>query len=340
MKLVRAILSDFGLLGLAVVFGWTIWYTVREDLNETQRTAVQVVIEAESGLEVTPRTQTVHIEFQGARRAIDALRATQTPRIVRHLTLADLPPGADETRRDFGKDDFDFKQSLGAGALAVLDMDPPVISVKVFRVDVQEKTVAPPEFQGAADLGLKHVLQGYTNTAKVRGAVSVLSTFREIRTIVSRDQLQGFADSLRDSPKTLARLVLEVHPSQKDLFTLVEPQQLSARVELSRVAEQEILVPIRLFTDAGTKTRASRRLQFAELNKPHFVAGDPPKVRVLVTGVPSALSALATSKLHAYALESDLPADQRNGEVPVHVADMPPGIALTQDYGVYVEEAR
>jgi hypothetical protein len=340
VRLARAILSDVGLVGLAVVFGWTIWFSVREDLNETQRTAVQVIIESEPGLEVTPRTQTVHIEFQGARRAIDALRATQTPRIVRRLTLSDLPADANETRRDFGKDDFDFKQSLGVGALAVLDMDPPVISVKVFRVVKLEMSVAPPEFQGAAELGLKHVLQGYTNKAFVQGRVSVLSTFREIRTFVSREQLQGFAESLRDSPKTLARLVLEVHPSQKELFTLVEPSELSARVELSRVAEQEIVVPVRLFADAGTKARPIRRLQFAELNKPHFVAGDPPKVRVLVTGVPSALSALAASKVHAYVLESDLPGDQRNGEVPLHIADMPPGIALTQDYGVYVEESR
>ncbi len=340
MRLARAMFSDAGLFALAVVFGWTIWFTVREDLNETQRTAVQIVIEAEEGLEVSPRTQTVHIEFQGARRAIDALRATQTPRIVRRLTLTDLPSDANETRRDFGKDDFDFKQSLGAGALAVLDMEPAVISVKVFRVAVTKKAVAPPEFQGAADLGLRHVLQGYTNEAKVRGTVSSLDTFREIRTFVSREQLQGFADSLRDSPKTLARLVLEIHPSQKDLFTLVDPSELSARVELSRVAEQEIFVPVRLFAEAGTTTRAVRRLQFAELNKPHFVAGDPPKVRVLVTGVPSALSALAASKVHAYVLESDLPADQRNGEVPLHIADMPPGIALTQEYGVYVEEAR
>lgn len=340
MRLARAIFTDVGLLGLAVVFGWTIWYTVREDLIETQRTAVQVVIEAEPGLEVTPRSQVVHVEVQGARRAIDALRGTQTPKVVRHLTLADLPPDTDETRRDFGKDDFDFKQTLGSGAMAVLEMEPPVISVRVYRVAVTKKTVAPPEFQGAADLGLRHVLQGYTNEATVRGTVSALGTFREIRTIVSREQLQGFADSLRDSPKTLARLVLEVHPSQRDLFTLVEPQELSARVELSRVAEQEIVVPVRLFADASEKARPARRLQFAELNKPHFVAGDPPRVRVLVTGVPSALAALSASKVHAYVLESDLPAEQRNGEVPLHIADMPPGIALTQDYGVYVEEAR
>ena len=340
MRFLRALVADLGLLGLAAVFGWAIWYTVREDLNESQRREVEVVIQADSGLDVTPRTQIVNIVVQGPRRAVDALRAMQSPKIVRRLTPADLPPGSDETRRDFGKDDFDFAASLGGSPLNVIEMDPAVVSVKVFRVEVQEKTVAPPEFQGAADLGLRHVLQGYTNTAKVRGAVSLLSTFREIRTFVSREQLQGFAESLKDSPKTLARLVLDIDPSQRELFTLVEPLQLSARVELSRVAEQEFVLPIEIYSESSLGARPARRLQFAELNKPHLVPGDPPRVRLLVTGVPSALAALATSKVHAFVLSGDLPQEQRNGDVPVHVADLPPGVALSQEYRVYVEEAR
>ena len=342
MKLVRALFADLGLLTLAVVFGWAIWYVVREELTESQRREVQVVVESGSDLlDVAATRNTVVIEVHGSRGAVDAFRAMHSPKIVRRVTTSDLPQGVDETRREFGKDDFDFGDMLGA-ALTVVEMEPSLVGVQLFRVAVQEKTVAPPEFQGAADLSLRHVLQSYTNTAKVRGKVSVLSTFREIRTLVAKEKLQGFAESLRDTPKTTARLDLEVDPSQRDLFTLVDPPRLSARVELSRVAEQELVLPILVLGETSTAKAGApaRHVQFAELNKPCFVRGDPPKVKLQFTGVPSALAALATGKARAFVLATDLPADQRNGDVPVHVADLPAGVALAQECSVYVEETR
>jgi hypothetical protein len=39
-------------------------------------------------------------------------------------------------------------------------------------------------------------------------------------------------------------------------------------------------------------------------------------------------------------LAADLPPDRRNGDVPVHVADLPAGVALAQECSVYVEETR
>jgi hypothetical protein len=340
VKLLRALFADVGLMGLAVVFAWAIWYTVREDLNETQKRPVEVVFQTDADLDVTPRTQTVTLLFQGPRRAIDALRTMSAPRIVRHLTPADLPADAAETRRDFGKDDFDFADSLDGNALTVLDMVPPVVSVKLYRVATRGVTVAPPEFPGAADLGLKHVLKGWTDRATIRGRASDFGNFREIRTVISKEQLQAFAESLKDSPKTTASLVLEIDPSQRELFTLIEPKQLVASVELSRVAEQEFVVPIQIYDAAQKGARPARRLHFAELNKPHFVPGDPPRVKLQVTGVPSALAAMTASKVHAFVLGADLADDQRNGDVPVHVADLPPGVALSQDYTVDIEESR
>src|SRR5262249_36481094 len=150
-------------------------------------------------------------------------------------------------------------EMLGASGLMVVEMEPSLVGVLLYRVAVQDKTVAPPEFQGAADLSLRHVLQSYTNTAKVRGAVGKLSTFREIRTYVSKEQLQGFAESLRDTPKTTAQIGLEIVPAQRDLFTLVEPTQLSARVELSRVAEQELELPISVLAQADHPEARARR---------------------------------------------------------------------------------
>ena len=340
MKVLRTLFGDLGLIGLAVMFGWALWYVVRGELNETQPREILVSVEADTGLAATPAVQKVLITVQGPRSAIEGFRSVSAPRLVRRLSLADLPAGADETRRDFSKEDLDFAAFLGNSALSVVEMEPQVISVQVFRMEVQEKTVAPPEFPGAADLSLRHVLLGYTNRAKVRGAVSVLSTFREIRSFVGREQLQGFAESLRDNPKSTVRMVLEIDPSQRDLFTLVEPKELSARVELSRVAEQELVLPLQILVDSARASKAARRLQFAELNKPAFLAGSPPRVRLMVTGVPSALASLNPARVRAFVLESDLAEDQRNGDVPVHVADLPPGVALTQEYRLDVEEAR
>jgi hypothetical protein len=337
MRLLRTLFGDLGLVALAAVFGWALWYTVREELNEVVRREVTVVIEADGGLDVSPRTLKVRLDVQGPRRAVDAFRTASEPRLVRRVPIEELPPGTDEARRDFTKDDLSFSDPRGPSALTIVEMDPPVLSVRVFRVETQEKTVAPPEFQGLADLSLRHSLQSYTNKARVRGAVSVLSTFREIRTFVSKQQLMGFAESLRDNPKSTAHVVLEIDPSQRDLFTVVEPLELWARVELSRVAEMELLVPVRIYQEPAPRAGASRRLQFAEINKPHFVPGDPPKVRLLVTGVPSALAALTGARVRAFVLESELPEDQKNGDVPVHVADLPAGVALQQEYTVYVE---
>jgi hypothetical protein len=336
----RMIFSDVGLFGLAVMFAWAIWYTVREDLNETQRRQIQLVVEAEGDLDVTPRTQAISVTVQGTRRAVDAVRSMASPRVVHRLTAADLPPGTDETRHDFGKDDLDFAEAFGSEALTVIDMQPQTVSVKLFRVMVQPVSVHPPEFAGAAELGLKLQVTKYTNEAKVRGPVSVLRNYREIRTVVERRQLAAIAEGLRDSPKTIVRLPLSIHPSQRDLFTLEEPAELFAEVELSRLAEQEVTLPIAIYDTAGSGKRANRRLQFAELNKSHFLPGDPPRVRLALTGVPAALGSLPAAGLRAFVLADDLPEDRRNGDIPVHVADLPPGVALAKDYTVYVEEVR
>jgi len=337
VRLLRARFSDLGLVPLALVFGWALWYMVREELTESQRREVQVVVDAPAGIEVVPERGTVVVEVRGSRGAVDAFRAMHAPRIVRRISSSDLPSGVDETRRDYGKDDFDFGDIVGGSSLTVVEMDPVLVGVRLLRVEVQEKTVAPPEFQGAADLSIRHSLQSYTNTARVRGAASKLATFREIRTFVSKEQLLAIAETLRDTPKSTTRLTLDIDPAQRDLFTLVSPPQLSARVELSRVAEQEVVLPIRVLDEPGG---GARRVQFAELNKPCFVRGDPPKVKISFTGVPSALATLTSGRVRAFVLASDLPADQRNGDVPVHLADLPVGVAPAQECSVYVEETR
>jgi hypothetical protein len=308
VKLLRGFFADVGLWGLAVVFGWAIWYVVREDLNETLRRDIQVDFFTEPGLDVNPRSQHVTVEVQGPRRAVDAFRATLSPKIVRRITLADLPPGIDEARLDFAKDDFDFSEAFGGAPLTVVEMKQPTIAVRVFRVDTREITVAPPEFQGEAELGMKHALLDYTNKAKVRGAVTALSGFREIRTFVPRERLMAAAQAMRDEARSTQRIQLEIDALQREQLTLVEPRELSAHVELSRVARQELLLPVAILEDAS-RGASRRRLQFAEINKPFFVGGQRPQ-------------------------------DQRNGDVPIHVADLPPGVALAEDYSVYVEEGR
>lgn len=342
MKPHRVIFSDVGLFGLAVMFGWAIWYSVREDLNETQRRQVQLVVEAEGDLDVSPRVQTISITVQGTRRAVDALRAMASPHVVHHLTSADLPPGADETRHDFGKDDLDFAEAFGSDALTVIEMQPQTVSVKLFRVMVQTGVaVAPPEFIGAAELGLKFDVREYTREAVLRGPVSVLRNFREIRTVVERQHVAAWAESLGANANAVApHVVLAIHPSQRDLFTVEKPAELFANVVVSRVAEQEVTLPISIYDAAAQGKKPGRRLQFAEINKSHFVAGSTPRVRLAFTGVPAALGTLQSTGLRAFVLADDLPEDRRNGDIAVHVADLPPGVALAREYTVYVEEAR
>jgi hypothetical protein len=336
----RALFGDVGLVALSLIFGWVLWYTVREELNESFRRAdIDVVIEPDAGIDVAPRSQKVALVVQGPRSAVDAFRSMPTPQLTRRVAASDLPAGSYEKRLTFTRDDFDLTASLGTDAVTVLEMDPPAVTVQAFRVEVQDKTVAPPEFQGATELGVRHALLGYSNTAKIRGSASVLSSFREIRTIIPKADLQRCVESMRENPKGVFPMALEIAPSQRGHFTLVEPKELWARVELSRVAEQEVVVPVQILADVSRGARP-RRLQFAELNKPHFLAGDPPKVKVAVTGVPSAVAALTGASIRAFVLASDLPEDQRNGDVPVHVADLPAGIALAHDYSIYVEDAR
>jgi len=340
VRLLRALVADVGLMGLAVVFAWAIWYTVREDLNESQKRPVEIVFQSDATVDVSPRTQTVTVLFQGPRRAVDALRAMQTPRIVRRLTLADLPADTDETHREFVREDFDFADALGGNALTVVDMDPPSVNVRLYRVDVRDASVAPPDCAEAADLGLKYSRKSYTLSARIRARVRDFANLLRIKTSISKEQLQTVAEGMKETPKTSATVTLDVDPTQRDLFTLIEPKQLVATIELSRVAEKEVVVPIEILDAAQKGRRPGRSIQFAELNKPHFVPGDPPRVKLMVTGVPSALAALTPAKVRAFVLGTDLAEDQRNGDVPVHVADLPPGVALSQDYRVDVEESR
>lgn len=339
MKALRALYSDFGLVGLALMFGWAIWYMVREDLNEMHRRQVQVYFETSAGIEASPRAQMVTVEVQGPRSAVDALRAMMAPRVVRHVSAAELSSDVNETRREYQKEDFDFAEAFGGAAVTVVKMTPENVAVRLYRVEEREKTVERPDLSGLAELGLSYVLKGFTNKALVRAAKSDMTQIR-IRTYVEKSELQAISETLRDAPRTTARIALRIDPEQAARFTLLEPKELSANVELSRISDQELVVPVEILGSSARGAAPPRRLQFAELNKPHFVPGDPPKVKLSVTGVPSALALLSTSKARAFVLVGDLPEGDRNGDVPVHVADLPPGVALSQDYSLYVEETR
>ncbi len=340
MRGARSLVADVGLFGLSIAFAWALWYTVREELDSSGRLDVTIDFEPEQGLDVVPRSVKVGVEVEGPRRQIDALLSRPSVRVARRVSLAEMSANGDETPRTFGREELDLAEALGGGKLAVTSMSPPVVTVSLVRVEEQHRLVAPPEVEGAAELGLRVVVQSSTQAARVRGAAAALSRVAEVRTFIPRERLQAAARELRDRSVAALDVRLDVDPGQRDLFTLVQPTELTARIELSRVAAQELVVPLHLVADARRIDARPRRIRFAELNKADFVPGDPPKVRLTVSGAGGVLATLAPDKVHAFVLASDLPGDQSNGDVPVHVADLPPGVALQREPTVYVEEVR
>ena len=344
MKLVRVVFGDPGLKVLSLLLAWALWYIVREDLTETATREATVVVEVEGDgdLSARPNQRTVTIQASGPRRALEAFRGNLQPRVVARIRADALESDQYDRKISFSQQELELRDSLGNEDLTIQSMIPATVDVVVFRVEQTRKTVEPPDFLGIDELDVRVDLKRYTTEAVVRGAANALSTIPRIKTFVSKEQIRSYAAGLRDTLGSTVVFRLNIDPKQAPNIELIEPKELEAQVQLSRVEQHPLEVPLQLYGDVGPSTAGgnARRLRFAEINKPHLLAGDPPRVQLVLIGPPAAVERLTPESIRAFVLTSDLPPDQTFGDIPVHIADLPPGVALDREYTVSVEEIR
>jgi hypothetical protein len=340
VNLVRPLLRNWGAKLLSLLLAWGLWYAVREDLEDVREATLTVVAEGPEGADLdgvvlTPR---VAAKLKGPRREVEVM-ASGAHALVAPLSAGDLAVDQHTTVREFRSTDLRPPAPMRPGVVRIVEMDPEVVRVQVRRLETRQIPLAPPEFPGAKEAQVVVEIRRRPEEVLVRGPVEQLRSILELRTSVPREQIRRAAESMGDAARTTVTLPLVVDPAQRPFATLLEPRDLEATVDLVRVQEREVTLPLSIYRDEDAIRGAGpRRLQFAEINKPCLASRDPPAIQVRLRGSPRALDAVRAETLRAFVLEHELPIEATFGDLRVHTSDLPPGVTLDRDdYAVSVE---
>lgn len=341
MTVLRSLFRNWGAKLLSLALAWGLWYAIREDLEDVRQATLAVEAQAPQGSDLdgvvlSPR---VAVTLKGPRREVDELASGAHP-LLAPLSDGDLAVDQHSRIRDFRAEDLLPASPLRAGVVRIVEMEPKVVRVQVRRLESRTVPLAPPEFAGAADAHVVVELKRRPAEALVRGPVEQLRSVVELRTTVAREHLRRAVEAMGDAGRTTVTLPLTVDPTQKPFVTILEPRELDVTVDLVRVHEIEVQMPLSIYRERGPESPegAARRLQFAEINRPCLVSRSPPRIVVKLRGSPRALSSVRPDALRAFVLEEELPPDATFGDLRIHLSDLPPGVTLDRDdYAVSVE---
>jgi hypothetical protein len=119
----------------------------------------------------------------------------------------------------------------------------------------------------------------------------------------------------------------------------VEPRVLEVTADLARNAEVSVTLPLAVFRDADGAGPHLRVL--ADPARPWVLAGEPPRIAIVLRGTPRSLAAVAPQTIRAFVVASEMPPGVERGDLRVHTSDLPSGVALAkEDLSVPVEIAR
>ena len=341
MTAFRAFFRNWGAKLLSLVLAWGIWYAVREDLEDERQATVPVIAEAPPGsdLDGVVLTSRVAVTIKGPRREVDEMASGSHP-LVAPLTADDLASDELSKFRDFRAEDLHVASPLRPGVVRIVEMEPRLVRVQVRRLESRTVPLSPPDFPGANDVHVGVVIKRRSEEALVRGPVEHLRSILELKTAVARDAFRRAVESMGDSGHTTVTLPLTVDASQKSFVTLLEPREPEVTVDLVRLQDKEVEVPLSIFRDRGPGSAdgPARRLQFAEINRPCLVSRHPPRVLFKLRGSPKSLAAVRAETLRAFVLEEELSPELAFGDLRVHMSDLPQGVTLDrEDYFVSVE---
>jgi hypothetical protein len=282
-------------------------------------------------------TDAVEVRIRGARREVELLANGLRP-LMAPIASADLAVDQYSGTKSFGASDLRFPAPVAPNAVRIVQMDPQKVDVRVRRMQQRDLPLAPPVFPPPEETRVRIETRKLPERVWVRAAAEHLRTLIDVKTVVDREQLLGLIARMDDSVRTTATVQLRIDASQADLLELIEPRTLEAVVELVRVDEQTIVVPLVVLQPRG---EVPVTMTVAQTNKPWVFVGPEPAVNLTLRGSRENLDAVDARRIRAFLLATDLPAEGNVADIPVHVADLPQGVALDRtDYVVTVEFAR
>lgn len=323
----RSLFANWGVKLLALLLAWGIWYVVREDLDEPRDFSLPVAVQVAQGASLEGSVHEpayVSVKVKGPRREVDLLAGGKP--LVAPVRADDLAVDQNTGTKAFRADDLALPEPMRPGSIRILEMEPDVVLVRLWRVARREVPLAPPEFPGTAELNVQVERRRWPQKAVVRAPADQLDSLLVLRTAVDRDQLRRFVEAMGDAPRTTVTLPLTLLDA--GTLSVLEPKPLEVTADLVRDGEATIKVPLAILRDAAAAPRA---LRVVDPERPWFQAGEPPLVTLELRGNPVALAAVTPQTVRAFLLESDLPAGATEGELRVHTSDLPSGVALARE---------
>ncbi len=354
MKLLGVFVDNLGLKLLALVMAWAIWYSVRSGLEEEADVTLRVRVEqAGDDLRAAATIDTVSVTVSGPKGDVAALSGRTDLDAVARVVPEYLREGQLDDTRDFGRDELEFRWLPADGAVYVTDMRPAKVRVKLHRMAVRNVPVEQPQVPTSAAGTVSVKVLRWDNVASIRAPESELRNITALRTFVPPERLQQIAGSLGDAPSITEDVRLDVDPSQAGRFEFTDRSVLTVKLELRRVEEGELVLPVRIYGSPPPSGTVRRRLRFSPANEldqrlrgvfQPDPDGGPPRLRIDVEGTPAALeaarAAASEGRLHAFVLEDDVPAGEDVFNLQVHVADLPVGVRPARQILLAVEVER
>jgi hypothetical protein len=332
--------TGLGVKFLALLLAWGLWYAVREDLDETREFELPVVVRPAPGSNVDgePLRPRAAGRIKGPRRELDLLLPSGRPLAI-VTRPEDLTVDQHSGTHEYTASDLVLPDTIRAGTVRILDIEPEVFPVRLWRVERREVPLAPPEFPGAEETGVQVERKRWPQKAVVRAPLDQLGGLLVLRTAVDRDRLRQLVEAMGDAPRTTVTLPLSIIETPTDRLSVVEPRALEVTADLVRNAEVEVTVDLEVFRDV--EGSAPRLRVVADAARPWIAAGDRPKITLTLRGTPRALAAVSPKSFRAFLVASELPSGAERGELRLHTSDLPSGVVLAKEsVTVAVEAAR
>lgn len=341
MNLLRATVANPGLKLLSLLLAWGLWYVVREGLEDVVPANLRVAADAADpsvdgagvdgvGVDGEVLHPAVFVKLKGTQREIELVTRGDQP-LAAPIAPSDL--AADELAREKEFRAEDLVLPLPGGRVRIVEMEPEVVRVRVRRIERREIALAPPAFPGAGEMRVQIQLRKSPDRVWVRAASEHLRSNLDLRTVVPRADLQRAVASMGDSAKVTATFQLQVDPAQAAIMQVLDPRELVCTAEIGRFDEEILTVPVAILSAPGDGE--GRRITVAEANHPWVFAGPPPQVKLVLRGSRAALDLALARPPRAFLLAAEVPSDgsarSATADVPLHVADLPPGVSLDRE---------
>lgn len=335
----RLVTENWGLKLLALLLAWGIWFVLRGDLEERQDATVRVTLDLPPGIDGEPLPASVAVRLHGHRRDLDAfLRGVPSMRV--RVETADLAVDQTSATRVVEPRELVPLEPFGAHAVRVAEFaDRAGLRLRLWRVEARTIQLAQPLFPGIEDLPVRVERPSWPTQATVEGPVEELARILALRTTVDRDQLRQFAASAGDAPRTSVTLPLTIADVPSDRLRVLSPvpAKFAVTADLVRAASRTIEVPLLVLAEGGP----ARPLRLEAPGRAWFLAGDPPRISLELRGSPRALESIVPEQVRAFVLASELAPGADAGDLRVHVADLPAGVApALEDLRVSVRTQR